>query len=627
MVMFAPFTNARATSLLPTTLEEQFQAADAVFRGKVVRQESFRYANDGLIYTRTALRVEERFKGLLPPGIQVIHAGGTVAGIGLCVDDAPRFRVGEERLLLVKRRNDGTLYALHGEATAVRLSREKSGGFHPAQERLLGRLRRPLPMNGGAETDCRDQAVDLPREIAFLEPSGDPGGASTNGLLVDSNNVPSRFVLPDRGEAIPYLVDAAALPAGISQAQALTAVSNAMSVWAAASSFKFRFEALQNFGMSARNVANGDGKIRIQLHDNYNEINSPNILGVGGSRFTTTSLTNGNINWGPGGRTAGMEFNRGINGFAVLERTNPAMQSLATFTEVLTHEIGHVLGLAHSSDVVTNNATLTNSIMYFQAHVDGRGAQLNSHDTNVVRLAHPANTPPYAYDRVMDVTTHPSGPPNVPGINEISLRGYDLQTSSLTTFTTNATAGAGTFSLAGSLLKFAPNGYYYSPRLDPADSDYYDVLYARFSDGTNFSPYITVRTIALLDDLYPYPPGVSDGIPDEWMTTHFGNPDPAVGVKPGANDDNDGDKLSNLNEYRAGMDPTLTNSAQRITVLNSTNLQWQAKAYELYEVLGSTNLTTWTRFGNPVLPTTSTGSMSLSLTNPGRQFFRILKVP
>ena len=440
---------ALATSMLPQTLDEQLQSASAVFRGTVLGMESFRVETNGMIYTRTLLRVDEGFKGRLPAIINVVHRGGVVGGIGVTDDASPQFKVGEERLLFVSRRGDGTLFVAQGDAGAASLRREKNGAFVPEQENLLNQLRIKTDWGRASGADVTDQAANPVPEGSITAPSGDNSGASTNGLLADPYGIPSRYAAPDRGEAIPYLVDATYLPAGITLSSALTAVSNAMSAWASASSFKFVFAGTNNFGTAAANINNNDGIFRIQLHDYYNFIPAGNILGEGGSWFTSGLLAN--ANWGPGGNVAGMEFNQGLNGFVVLKHTNVVMQTLSTFTEVLTHEIGHAIGLAHSSNVTTNNPVLTNSIMYYLVHADGRGSTLNSYDTNVVREVHPLNTPPYSYPRVMDITTSPYGAPNVAGINQIQLRGYDLQSTNLTFLVTNATANAGSFSVAGNV--------------------------------------------------------------------------------------------------------------------------------------------------------------------------------
>ena len=229
VILLAATLVAHASSILPLTLDEHLQSADAVFRGTVTRVESFRDETNGMIYTRTVFRVDEGFKGKLPAAINVVHRGGVVDGIGLIEDATPQFKVGEERLLFVSRRGDGTLFATLGEASAIKLHRGRGGALVHEHENLLHALRSRPRLAAPATADVTDQTAGISPGDVFSAPSGDNSGASTNGLLADANGIPARFVLPDRGEPIPYLVDATSLPAGITLASALNAVSNAMS--------------------------------------------------------------------------------------------------------------------------------------------------------------------------------------------------------------------------------------------------------------------------------------------------------------------------------------------------------------------------------------------------------------
>ncbi len=407
----------------------------------------------------------------------------------------------------------------------------------------------------------------------------------------------------------------------------MNAVQTALAAWAAVTSVKYTYLGIQSFGTASPNIQNGDGILRIQLHDNYHYIGtgtgSGDTLGVGGHVFDAQILSPG---WTSGGNVNGTDFHKTVNGYIALASTNVAMQTLSLFTEVLTHEIGHTIGLAHSSNNQNeSNPLLKQATMYFLAHNDGRGATLAAYDPPVARQVHPTNnTPPYMYDRLIDVVTGPSLPITTPGANEIQLRGYDLQTTNLPVAVTDASNIYGSFSLVNSNITYLPNGYYADgQRIDPSTGFFYDIIYARCSDGTNASPFTTVRIADLYAD------SSSEGIPDSWRTTYFGSANPANGANHHATQDADGDGYSNLEEFKLGSDPTVKKSNLGITNFATTNIQWQAKAYEVYEILGTTNLANpnWLRVTNPIVPTTTNGTCT-AFTNGGpKQFFRIEKVP
>lgn len=630
-LMLLPSRQASASSTLLLSTPAHLEASAAVFRGTVVGLECFK-DEAGLFHTKVSLRVDEAFKGKLPGVVLVVQRGGQVGDYGEVCGLSPRLEAGEEYLVFVTQGADGKLHCTQGAASAMRLTRPALGVEYDAStQALLNEVRSLTAQNQNAGSDVTDQVG-----ATAITPE------ATTGML---GNVNSRFLQPDRGEPIPVLVDADSLPLGISLTQATNAVLQALNAWSAVTSLQFKLESIGGFGQGADTITSSDEKLRIQLHDNYGRINTANVLGIGGRAYTTSPSPSG---WDLGGNVAGNEFRRSTYGYVILESGNASLQNPVTFAEVLCHEIGHALNMKHSSENPGEaDTTLKEAMMYYQAHADGRGATLGVYDPPIIRQCYPANTapfisaPPLPLHRVIDATTASSAL-NLAGINEVEIRGYDLQTATLTVVTNDQDDFVGSFSLVGNKVKYnAPIGNYSdSDRLDPhVEPDfpysYYALIYARLSDGTNASSYTILRVISLRRD------GAAplDGIPDYWMQNFFGHTTPTANDLSRATDDADGDRLTNLQEYITGMNPKASGSLQRITSFTPGTLTFQAKAYELYEVMGSTNLTTWTLV-KPFFPTNASLAVRTSLpqtniiatvsnlptANP-HLFFRVRKVP
>jgi Tol biopolymer transport system component len=87
----------------------------------------------------------------------------------------------------------------------------------------------------------------------------------------------------------------------------------------------------------------------------------------------------------------------------------------------------------------------------------------------------------------------------------------------------------------------------------------------------------------------------SDGIPDWWMIECFGHPTGQAGDLSLAQDDADGDGMSNLQEYLAGTDPTVPTSVLALNIApvvpgTSAVLTWTAAPGKTYQLLSTTNL-------------------------------------
>src|SRR5581483_8926722 len=127
---------SKASSVLPLSLDEHVRDANAVFRGTVVGMSSFKDA-DGLIYTRTSLRVDEALKGKFPAVVLTVHRGGTVKNRDDFYGLSPRFKFGQQYLVFVVRGAIGRLSCVQGQASAILLQPGKSSdGLAPASQAL-----------------------------------------------------------------------------------------------------------------------------------------------------------------------------------------------------------------------------------------------------------------------------------------------------------------------------------------------------------------------------------------------------------------------------------------------------------------------------------------------------------
>jgi hypothetical protein len=160
-------------------------------------------------------------------------------------------------------------------------------------------------------------------------------------------------------------------------------VSSAMAAWSTAGSSL----TLVDGGAAVRARFQAcDGQSTIQFNDPFGEIGAPTncggVLAIGG--YCTTDSSTSDVDAATFLRiTEGdLTINDGFAGCRYWNATNLA--------EVITHELGHTLGLGHSSENSHEpNPALKEATMFYLAHFDGRGAALRADDIAGIQALYP----------------------------------------------------------------------------------------------------------------------------------------------------------------------------------------------------------------------------------------------
>ncbi len=387
---------ASATTSRMLTDEDLIISSRLVLRGQVTALECLSDER-GEIYTYVTVKVDRFFKGRLKTSRIVFRQlGGRIGDDWSVVAGAPSYRVGEQVLLFLETAGDGALRIAHLFQGKFSIERDMLGrevvrrtveNVHilevtPDSERVtsyallssfIRRIDRTLKL--------RREQVEQYERMHSLQPllSQPPeyGRSIAVQFTLLGSPLPGRWHQADDGTPVTYFVNPENAPVvggGTVETDA------ALAAWTAVASASIT---LQRAGASTScGFTNTDGVNTISFGDCRNEIsdlvNCSGTLAVARFRSSSQERT---IN---GQRfflitDADIVFNNGI--------CNPTSSFIA---ETMTHEVGHTIGLGHSSENTSEtNQTLRDATMFFRIHNDGRGASLRSDDISGVSFIYP----------------------------------------------------------------------------------------------------------------------------------------------------------------------------------------------------------------------------------------------
>lgn len=362
--------------------EENLAAsASAALIGTVTAVDPALDIDDGSVHTQVSIAPDVILFGELNTEKVVLRElGGEIPGRRERVYGVPRYVVGETALVFVSQADDGTLHTTAMAMGKYRLSAGRDGGVRAARTLDEGSVVLD-PQSGALETTFPSsdlfellervgqvRSIHLPAEISLPEEALEASEPFT--YLGDA----SRWFEPDEGVDVEFLV---CPPEGdhAQSSEARQAVAEA-------------FEAWSSDPLSSLSLAEGSmdepmpfqscsGPNRIVFDDPFDEVDDPSgcsgVLAIGG--YCAIDHETREIN--------GQSFRRIRVGRVTFGDgwSNCPTWNACNMAEVATHEVGHAIGLGHST---VKDATMAPAV-----HFDGRCAELAGDDLAGLRSLYP----------------------------------------------------------------------------------------------------------------------------------------------------------------------------------------------------------------------------------------------
>lgn len=345
---------------------------------------------DGPPATDYLVEVNRVLKGDLAGSTVVVRVPGGInpLGLGLKIWGAPQFAAGESAILFLRPAQDGTYRIVH----------LMLGAFH--QRVLDGRTVALRDLSGAHEIGAKreegsddvrdfqrfsdwvaDRAEGVPNAGGYVlgRTKAELGSISDSfTFLTPADGAPIRWFRFDTGQRVEFKVNSAGQP-GLSLDATINAFTAAINAWDSDPGTNIQYVYGGTTGASG-GLAHSDNVNAILFDDPFRDdpdeavagtfdCETGGVIAMGGPWFFESTRAYRGKRYHEAAE-ADIVTNDGTECFF---HDNPTVAA-----EVFAHELGHTLGLGHS--------TLRDSLMFAKAHDDGRGAQLTADDRAAVAV-------------------------------------------------------------------------------------------------------------------------------------------------------------------------------------------------------------------------------------------------